>query len=486
MQSKRWALATDYAGGTITFASLDYAIYASPLGHPSIVPTGGAAGTSYTGAQVQSGGMPGTIAYNAGSAFLVAGSLLYTSQANDYVQFTTTARQIVLTLSGYLGAGMGAVAKGANVVSNVVHNGAIVRVYLDPAGANTLLQTVDTYGALVQLPPISLDGTTHTIRIVHTGTVGPSSPGPSGSMMSVYNVNQVSGAAGLGSYTSQIIDSGDNATQWFLAEWQQGSAITGYILNTGQTPVPDSSWSSYAATDIDVLRLVDGTRLGYGQAGLISANRGRYAQWQLTFPSASASALWFRDMTLYWWTPETDPEITQNLAIGAHASPQRVMASVVGTLGTMLADNYVLAQDLQASYSIAGSRDQFLYNYASDLGLTPYAGEPQQALKARTAGPIQARPGGGSLVALSTSIAQLLYGVQTPLVNTSTQSTCAGVVVAHTGTNAITVTIPNSPWPSLPTTTPAQTTTAQQIILATIVRLTPVGCVVTVSPNPPV
>ena len=486
MQARRWALTRDYAGGSLFFTSLDHASYASPYGHPSVVPTGGAAGTSYTGAQVQSGAMPGTVAYNAGSAFLVAGSLLYTAQSNDYVQFTTTSRQIVLTLSGYLGSGMGAVSRGPNVVSNVVHNGAIVRVYLDPAGSNTLLQTVDTYNALIQLPPISLDGNTHTIRVVHTGTVGPNSPGPSGSMMSVFAVNQVSGAAGLGSYASQVIDSGDNATQWFLAEWQQGSAITSYILNTGQTPIPDTTWTSYAVTATDMLRPTDGTRLGYGVAGLVGAPRGRYAQWQLTFPVASIAPLWFRDMFLYWWTPETDPEIVQNLAIGAHASPQPVMASVVGTLGTMLADSYILAQDLQASYSIAGSRDQFLYNYASDLGLAPYAGEPQQALKSRTAGPIQSRPGGGSLVALSTAIAQLLYGVQTPPVNTATQSSCAGVVAAHTGLNAVTITIPSSPWPSLPTSNPVQTTTAQQIILATIVRITPVGCVVTISPNPPV
>ena len=486
MHYRRWALSRDYLGGSVNFASLNYSTYASPFGHPSVVPTGGAAGTNYTGAQIQSGSMPGTVSYNAGSAFLVAGNLLYTGQSNDYVQFTTTSRQIMLTVSGYLGSGMGAVAKGPNVVSNVVHNGAIVRIYLDPAGANTLLQTVDTYGALVQLSPISLDGNTHTIRVVHTGTVGPSSPGPAGSMMAVYNVNQVTGAAGLGSYTSQVIDSGDNATQWFLAEWQQGSAITNYVLNTGQTPIPDASWFSYAAPGTDVLRPADGTRLGYGQAGLVGSQRGRYAQWQLIFPAASAFPLWFRDMNLYWWTPETDPEIVQNLAIGAHASPQRIMASVIGTLGTMLTDNYIAAQDLQSSYSISGSRDQFLYNYANDLGLTPYAGETQQTLKARTAGPIESRPGGGSLVALSTSLAKLLYDVQTPLVNTATQSACAGVVVAQTGTNAITITIPTSPWTYLPTVTPTQTTTSQQIILATIIRLTPVGCVVTVSPNPPV
>ena len=508
MKLFRWRFGPDWASGTFSNTLLDYTQYASPYGHPALISSNGVSGSSvYTGAQV-AGGSLGTLTYGgSGSNWHVDGYVYYTKQSSgsfgspgENVSFTTTlgVRQVIVQLAGFVGSGMGVVSAGLNAVSGQVHNGALVRVWLDAtvsglsvtAGSGKLLQTVDTYNALPTLAPVALDGNPHKITIQHTGLFGGGSSAQSESSIGIYKVTTTSSATvGTGSYTSSIISSGNTATVWQFAEWLQSSQLANFTLMVGNTPTPDPTWTTYSLTPNDALDQF-GNRIGYGYAGLMGAGRGQYAQWSMTFPNSSTTAPWVQDVGLYCWIPEQDYSFFSQVALGQNLSgnlavPGPNMTAIAGTLASISVDGDADTSDFVSSYSVNGAVDGFLYNYATDFGVLPMVGEPQQSVATRITFPLENRSQAGSLQFFALGLASLLFGTPGTLNLSPNLATCSGVVVQATSANAITITIPHSPWSALPANSSSHLATAQAVILRFVSDNTPVGTTITVSPNPP-
>lgn len=167
---------SDYNVGGLTNATLDYATYVSAYAHPALVPSRAITMTvTETGAQAigatqpAATGMASIARSNTGGVLtqawsVYAGAFGLTTQALDGLTFTTTALQVMLTLSGILTVGSGFDVDGGAVV-NGVRNGAKANVYVDSA----LFAVVDLYGTRV-VTPIYLDGLSHTIQIQHSGS----------------------------------------------------------------------------------------------------------------------------------------------------------------------------------------------------------------------------------------------------------------------------------------------------------------------------
>src|SRR5579885_1228264 len=169
-------------------------------------------------------------------------------------------------------------------------------VYTDVAGATSIaIGTADT----THIPGLSVNvisGGTYTAGDAATFSTD-------ATMLAIAAVVMGMGTnTSAGSYTSPVIDSGDQNTQWFAAEWTEpvaGSVLTpaGFVFKVGQTPTPDPSWKSAGVTPVDTTLSTSERR---GTAGLVGPfaspilPRGRYGQFMFPFAPGHSSP-WVRD-----------------------------------------------------------------------------------------------------------------------------------------------------------------------------------------------
>lgn len=234
-----------------------------------------------------------------------------------------------------------------------------------------------------------------------------------------------------GSYTSDVIDSGAFNTQWFMARWAEVSPMATFTLKTGGTPSPDATWQTTIIAPNSATLPQSGQQYGY--AGLTAAPRARYGQWTITFPvGASGTEPWVRDLTIYFWVPQTDPYFLRlGLATNWVAGP--IMTAVCGIQATLLQDARDQAFDFINSYAIGGAVDQYLQNIGADLGVPQYSGEPPLSYRNRLQAALASHPSGGSPIYMATQVAALVGGILPTPANITT------VANQTTGAQAVSV-----------------------------------------------
>lgn len=180
MQRTSLLFGADYAGGVFAQAQLDYAQYVSAYAHPALVPARNVSTwTAETGAQAASATQPAatglpTITFSntqgAGAPQWQTVDIFgYTVQAGDALTFTTTALQVQIRFTGALAPDEGATVDSGDIVAGI-RNGAVASVGVD--GNSALTYTYDTFNG-EPLTTLYLDGTPHTIQIIHTGGYNP-------------------------------------------------------------------------------------------------------------------------------------------------------------------------------------------------------------------------------------------------------------------------------------------------------------------------
>jgi hypothetical protein len=336
-----------------------------------------------------------------------------------------------------------------------------------PASNTTGPATGTTYTALVPGVSLVLTGTlttndsatftTDVTMLAFTGvTLGYSSGGTSGI-----------------SYQSPVLDSGDSATQWYSAEWTQGTvnALSSLTWKTGQTPTPDASWSTTTVTPTNTT--LPDSQVPMGVAGLMLAPRGRYAQFTANFAIGTTAPPFIRDLVLYSWVPERDPQFLSKMAFGESWQPGPTMTAFFGALSCELATERQKALDYVNAFGFATAVDQYLQAYLSDFGLSQYTGEPQSSARQRLLAVRRSDPNSGSLVslqeaaALLTGFAQSAIGAATLTGAYQFQLTIPPPVAGPQGTY----------YPNLPGVPVAL---AKTIVTDMLTRLTPVTNILSV------
>lgn len=596
MNRQQWRFIQDWnaAGSSFANAKLDTVVNVSAYQHPSVVPGFNPSGsTVFTGDQLFGGSGGATLINSLSYTNLKWADLIpvaFTTQAGDAVQLTTTAALVAIQLAGVASSGMGfgsgQLGGAGAVFSNEIRNGALAQVFVD----GVLTAAADTFQA-TPLINLFLDGASHVIKIVHSGsynssispvgaitnTVGtsvgtawagsivvlatptfvaakyriqatasgvfslfrtlpgagettlatglttgtlytgsgsggtggasaPNIPGISfkltgtlvngdtafittdPTMLGVQSVTlYTSTGVTAGAYTSAVVDSGQTDTQWFLAEWVDNQPMASFALAVSQTAtvvggaltlVQDASYSSTTLTPGDKALPIAKTNLG--TAGLMARPRGRYAQWTMTFPAISTSQPYFRDLSLYYWVPERDPNFVSKIALGSNWAMGPNLNATLGTLAAQLAATASAAGDFVGSYTISKAVDQYLSGYGADLGLPQFSSEQTQTYQARLSSTIANRQAGASVPDLAAKINILVNGVanavtlSAPGVN-PTSATCGGVIVKQTTLQQYSVDIPPYPYAGLPG---LSATLAQTIIKQYIASLTSVNSVI--------
>jgi|GEM_PF-5443350 len=321
-------------------------------------------------------------------------------------------------------------------------------------------------------------------------------------MVGVQSVTLQSGTGvAAGAYTSAVVDSGEPDTQWFLAEWIDNQPMAQFQLATSQTihysgvhsshspGVPtltqDTTYAVTTFTPQDMALQV--AAVNSGDVGLVNAPRSRYCQWTITFPAITTTQPWFRDLWLFYWVPERDPNFIGKIALGKDWVMGPNLNGILGALATHRAVTDTLTSDFAASYTISSAVDQYAAGYGADFGLPQYSGEQIQTYQARLAGVINSRNASGTLPHIAGDIALLVNGAASPITPpvagvTPAVASSGGVIVAQTNSQQFNVTIPPYPYTGLPGLTPAQ---AQVIIKAFILGTqTPVNSVINPNNNP--
>lgn len=286
---------------------------------------------------------------------------------------------------------------------------------------------------------------------------------------------------GGSTYTTPVLDSGDPLNQWFLAEWDEDPGMTpmaSVTLSVGQTPTPDASWTTVTITPSATI-LPSGR--GFGTAGLLVTGvpRGRSALLQFTFPSVSTLPVWIRDLCIYGWTPERDPQILSKVGLPEEAAVGPLMAAYIGTLAVTATELRQDVYDFVNSFGIQNAVDQYLAAHGADRNIPRYAGEPPQSYRTRLLAASASRTTEASPSGLCGQIAQLVTGTTAGLTSSVsggyTTATCQGVIVAQGSGQSAHITIPSPPYAGLPGLTVAQ---AQTVILAHIKTIAPLATVI--------
>jgi len=285
---------------------------------------------------------------------------------------------------------------------------------------------------------------------------------------------------GGSAYTTPVFDSGDPLNQWFLAEWDEDPGMTpiaSVTLSVGQTPTPDASWTTVMLTPSATV-LPSGR--GFGTAGLLAAGapRARYALLLFTFPSVSTLPVWIRDLCVYGWTPERDPQIISKVGLPDDAAVGPLMAAYIGTLAVTATELRQDVYDFVNSFGIQGAVDQYLDAHGADRNIPRYAGEPPQSYRTRLLAASASRTTEAAPAGLCGQIAQLVTGTTAGLASSVsggyTTATCQGVIVAQGSGQSAHITIPSPPYAGLPGVTVAQ---AQAIINAFLHSVAPLATV---------
>jgi hypothetical protein len=419
MQAQRYRFTKDWVNGALLGnVYLDTIINVSSFNHPALTSgnvvtstntvLGAAALVAALGGSVPAGATSYTLTPNPGlwASMGTAGTpgavFMVTSEAMDALSFTTSALNVIIQLTGVLGSGSGAVV-GAGFVTNGINNGCVANIFVD----GSLVQSVDTYLAS-PTTALYLDGNPHIIKIQHSGTYNAALPPASTTMLAIWTIQLGFGSSGGGgsTYTSAVIDSGAQDTQWVLANWtEQSGPMLHFALSTGNTPTPDGSWQTYTTTPSTTLLPTSLTNAGC--AGLEKATRGRYAQWVMTFPASTSAPPFIRDLTLYWWVPERDPHFLGHLGMAQNWTPGPNISAYLGAVACHLTDLYLAAQDQWTSYAIGQSVDQYLTAYGLDMNLVQYTGETPEGYRARILSAFQSHGNAGSRPFIAAQVAAL-------------------------------------------------------------------------------
>jgi hypothetical protein len=249
----------------------------------------------------------------------------------------------------------------------------------------------------------------------------------------------VGSGTGNGIWQSQVIDSGTPDTQWLATLCDANYSLGTISLSTGNTPTPDGSWTTTSISTPPLTTLPSGRQVCV--AGFMAGPRGRFGQVSFHFPAVSVGALPIvRDLSLFFWVPERDPDVMSKLALGGVSVEWgNEMMAFMGGLASLLALRAVDVQTFVNSLSISGSDDQYLLGYQKDFRLPTQTGEPEKATRRRMLAGLQSNghrslfpgetdaigPGGGSMRELVEQVAAYVTGIDpsppaTPLPGTST------------------------------------------------------------------
>lgn len=155
-------------GSGITSTRLDTVASVSQYNHPAVIPNVVITSWTYqTGAAWIAAATTSNTLGASAAAWTTASVYTITAQAGDAATFSTTAHEIVLNFTGYIGAGQGEQA-GQSLRANQIRNGAIATITVD----GTVLTQVDTYAGTPSLS-VYLDGNSHSIQVSHSGAYNP-------------------------------------------------------------------------------------------------------------------------------------------------------------------------------------------------------------------------------------------------------------------------------------------------------------------------
>ena len=407
-------------------------------------------------------------------------------------------RTILITHTGGYNTAVAPVGPVSPLVGTSVSNGlsltsllhgtfitASWRILATASGTYTLFRTLPG-GSETTIATGLLTGTTYAdsahvpgVSVVLTGTLTTSDSATFSTDVTEVAFTTItlgySGGGGGGvSYLSPIVDSGAADTQWFTGEWTQSTvpALSAFSLATGQTPLPDGSWSTYAAPVVNTT--LPDAQTPQGVAGLMAAPRGRYAQYTATFATGTSVPPYIRDLTLSYWVPERDPQFMSKMAFGESWAPGRLMCGYFGALAVELAFARQRSLDYVSSLGISGAVDQYLQAYGSDFGLPQYTGEQQTTYQQRLLAARRSHPDGGSLAFIAEQAA-LLTGFPLSAIGATTLA----------GAYQFSITIPapvsgagGTAYPNLPGLPVAQ---AQAIISTCLHSITPVTNILTIT-----
>lgn len=505
MDITRYRYAPDFLSGTLNNVYLDSVTYIDPVNqNVAITPTG-----VVTGGATVDGSACASSPYstNGGNAWTVIGPWYATAQANDYVQFTIPAGTIgvQITLSGIL-TPHPRLYPNTGLYPAAINNGAIAKITKN----GVHIASLDCYNQVISTSPIVV-ASGDVIQIIHSG-VSDNLYTPTGPIMiAIQAITTTSGTEGTtGNYVSAVVDSLETDTVWPRID-MEASILTGsqeelssYFLtiplwpsipdvtdatlsfSLGNTPVPDSTWTTTTFPINDVLNL-DQTRTGVALASLLPAGTGRYAQWIFNFPVGSSNPMWIRNVNLYHYVPSRDSDFLVNYnPVGVPWTPGPKLLAFVSEIAMKSAMTTTQARDIAAAMTIPGATGALLAARALDLGTVVYTGEPPASAQARLMALLAGRSQSGSPAVLANQVGRFISGqavtlsylfsggLQTAIANNPVL-TNGPVQVAQTGPWALNIKIPhpiNDSYPGLPG---MSVDYAQTIITNLITSLIPLG-----------
>lgn len=287
------------------------------------------------------------------------------------------------------------------------------------------------------------------------------------------------GAGGAG-YTTPLLDAGQTV-QWFLAEWDQapGFTLTDVFVATGESPTPDDTWTIFRPITPVTTTLPSGRTMGFAGLAASGVPRGRYCLLLFVFPTVSTVQPWLRDLMVYSWVPEHDPQILSKVGLPDEAQVGPVMGAYVGTLAVTNTELRQDVADFIGSYAITGAVDQYLAAHGADRGVPRYTAEQPTSYQTRLLAVSALRANAASVSGLCEQIALLVTGSSSGLVTSVSggyqTATCQGVVVAQASGQQCPITIPPAPYAGLPGLSIAD---AQALIIAFIKLIQPLGTVI--------